>query len=260
MALYDRIGTDYDVTRRADPYITERLIHHLNPQPDGRYLDLGCGTGNYAIAIASVLRVEVHGIDQSRRMICTAREKRSSVAWHCGDAEFLPFRENSFSGVMCILGMHHFKHLGAVFEEVFRILEGGRFVIFTATQEQMRGYWLNRYFPNAMEKSIRQMLGLRSLIEQLRNAGFRHVESEAYRVTNSLQDLFLYSGKHRPEIYLDPRIRRGISTFANLADPGEVERGCVELASDIRSGRIEKVIHEARDREGDYLFVAAGTV
>ncbi|MGH7864683.1 MAG: hypothetical protein ACREQB_06815 [Candidatus Binataceae bacterium] len=51
MALYDRIGTTYDATRRADPYLLGRLLHHLSPALDRMHLDLGCGTGNYTAAL-----------------------------------------------------------------------------------------------------------------------------------------------------------------------------------------------------------------
>jgi len=51
MALYDRIGVGYDTTRQADSYLLSRLIHHLRPRADGRYLGIGSGTGNYTIAI-----------------------------------------------------------------------------------------------------------------------------------------------------------------------------------------------------------------
>jgi hypothetical protein len=50
--LYDRIGTGYDVTRRADRHLVERLIDHLNPEPRHTYLDIACGTGNYTVAVA----------------------------------------------------------------------------------------------------------------------------------------------------------------------------------------------------------------
>jgi hypothetical protein len=41
--LYDRIGSGYDVTRRADPYIAGRLFHHLRPVPEAAYIDVACG-------------------------------------------------------------------------------------------------------------------------------------------------------------------------------------------------------------------------
>lgn len=50
-ALYDRIGREHDVTRSADPRIAQRVFSLLNASKGGNYLDLACGTGNYAIAL-----------------------------------------------------------------------------------------------------------------------------------------------------------------------------------------------------------------
>ena len=119
----------------------------------------------------------------------------------------------------------------------------------------MRGYWLNEYFPEAMAASIRQMPDLELVEAGLRSAGFGAIRTEPYEVGGDLQDLFLYSGKHRPALYLDPRVRASISTFAALADPLEVERGLDRLSADIRSGRISEVIAAYRRSRGDYLFV-----
>lgn len=258
MALYDLIGTGYDFTRRADSRIVQRLIHYLRVKPCGRYLDVACGTGNYTLAIAATANAQIHGIDQSRRMIESAREKSSSMTWCMGSVESLPFAENTFSGATCVLGIHHFKALRAAFREIFRVLASGQFVLFTATSEQMEGYWLNEYFPDAMERSIRQMPGLESIVKDLKLAGFRSVHTKTYQVSNQLQDLFLYSGKHRPEIYLNPQVRNGISTFADLADCDEIEEGCKRLSLDIQSGRVAEVMGAYSDDAGDYLFVVAG--
>src|SRR5918911_1823155 len=91
-ALYDRIGTDYDVTRRADPYIVGRLMHHLTVGPGGESLDVACGTGNYTIAVAQA-GIRMHGIDRSPRTIAAARDKSRAVTWHIGDVESLPFAD-----------------------------------------------------------------------------------------------------------------------------------------------------------------------
>ena len=55
----------------------------------------------------------------------------------------------------------------------------------------------------------------------------------------------------------NPRIRAGISSFAALADPAEVEDGCRRLAIDVESGRISEILASYRHDQGDYLFVAA---
>jgi SAM-dependent methyltransferase len=254
--LYDRIGTQYDVTRRADPYLVGRLIHHLNATSTGEYLDMACGTGNYTIAVAQT-GIRVHGIDQSWRMIAVAREKSRTVTWHIGNVEALPFADGVFAGVLCTLAIHHFQALQPAFQEVFRVLAPGRFVLFTSTAEQMRGYWLNAYFPTAMARSITQMPSLPAIMQALRQSGFTSIHTEPYEVQSNLQDFFLYSGKHRPAMYLDPSMRAGISTFAALADASEVEDRCQRLFDDIESGRIAEVIAMYRHAQGDYLFVVA---
>jgi ubiquinone/menaquinone biosynthesis C-methylase UbiE len=253
-ALYDRIGLQYDTTRRADPYLVERLISHLNPVPHGEYLDMACGTGNYTVALARP-DIRVYGVDQSQRMIAAAREKSPAVAWHLGNVEALPFRDGVFAGVLCTLAIHHFQALRPAFQEAFRVLAQGRFVLFTATAEQMRGYWLNAYFPTAMARSIVQMPTLPEIVHALREGGFTTIYLEPYQVRTDVQDFFLYSGKHWPEMYLDPHVRAGISTFAALADAAEVQDGCRRLSQDIQSGCIARVIARYQHTQGDYLFV-----
>ncbi|MBI1742589.1 methyltransferase domain-containing protein [Candidatus Acetothermia bacterium] len=257
MATYDHIGQSYDSTRRADPYLPSRLIHHLNAKPGDKILDVACGAGNYTIALAQA-GLQMHGIDQSSVMLEYARKKSNShlVQWHLGDAEHMPFADKTFVGALCTLAIHHFNDTRPIFAEVYRVLARGRFVIFTADPEQMKKYWLNVYFPQMMSKSIARMSMLAAVEQNLRNAGFKAIHKESFNVTNELQDLFLFSGKHRPQIYLDPRVRAGISSFADLADADEVELGLQQLAADIDSGKISEVI-ATHPNESDYLFVIA---
>jgi SAM-dependent methyltransferase len=190
-------------------------------------------------------------------MIRRALRKESSVVWCLGEAEELPFRDDAFDGMTCVLSVHHFRDRGRVFKEAHRVLKSGRLVIFTASPAQMRGYWLNRYFPCAMEKSIEQMPTTAALEHELRSAGFRGITAETYSVDEGLKDLFLYSGKHSPEIYLDAKVRQGISTFASLASKQEIDSGCAKLAEDLEKGRFDGVIKDYRSECGDYLFLVA---
>jgi hypothetical protein len=138
------------------------------------------------------------------------------------------------------------------------VISKGSPVIFTSTAEQMEGYWLNEFFPDAMKRSIIQMPRKQAIEESLHEAGFGHILWEPYEVRDDLQDYFLYSGKNRPKLYLDARIRRGSSTFSSLADPKEVEEGCALLTEDIQTGRIKQVMNSYANREeGDYMFVVA---
>ena len=58
-------------------------------------------------------------------------------------------------------------------------------------------------------------------------------------------------------IYLNPKVRAGISTFANWATKEEVELGCKKLCQDIESGGINDVLSKSSSDLGDYVFVVA---
>ena len=91
----------------------------------------------------------------------------------------------------------------------------------------------------------------------LSEARFTTMETELYEVAEDLQDLFLYSGKQRPEMYLDPEFREGISTFASLAEASEVADGLRLLDDDIQSGHIHQVMSRFKNTGRDYLFLIA---
>lgn len=252
-ALYDRIGKSHDTTRKADPRITERLLSLLSPAANGKYLDVACGTGNYTVSLHK-LGIAIRGIDQSERMISDAKSKAPNIDWDVGNAEALPFPDGSFDGVICTLATHHLQNIQMAFAEAFRVIRPGRFVVFTAYPNQMSGYWLHEYFPIAMERATRQMLSKSALFAYLEIAGFHEMFEETFEVPHDLEDLFLHSGKHRPEIYLLPQARAGISTFAKLASGEEIFEGCRRLEKDIHLGRIDRVISDYSNPAGDYVF------
>lgn len=258
--LYNRTGDTYDATRRADPLIAQRLLDLLNPSPDGIYLDLGCGTGNYTIALAAHGGHWV-GADISETMLDTARRKSHDIEWHLTDAAALPFQASTITGAVCILATHHFHNRAAVFRELRRVLQDeARVVLFTGDRDQMRGYWLNHYFPKAMAKAIQQMISVTELEKELTAAQIQVVQRDAFHVPDDLQDLFLYSGKHRPQLYLHPAVRAGISTFASLADSAEIKEGCRQLESDIRTGHVHDVIKSYENQLGDYTFLVGKAI
>jgi ubiquinone/menaquinone biosynthesis C-methylase UbiE len=254
---YEKIGKGYNLTRRADPYLVDRLVTLLQANSNGSYLDLACGTGNYTVALADRGGIWT-GIDHSSVMIQEASKKPSNVTWHIADAEETPFDSDSFDGAVITLSIHHFLDIIQVFQRLACVLKhGAPLVLFTSTSEQMEGYWLNHYFPEAMHKSITQMPKLSYILDCLRQGGFSVDKHELYFVSPELEDFFLYSGKDRPEIYLDEKVRRGSSTFANLASSNEVIKGCEKLSNDISSGHFKEIYNQYDNQNGDYIFIRA---
>lgn len=93
--------------------------------------------------------------------------------------------------------------------------------------------------------------------KQLKESGFQNIHTDKYFIEADLQDLFLYSGKFNPSLYLQPFIRKGISSFSDLANQAEVERGLKALKRDIEKGDWEEVKAQFENEMGDYLYVVA---
>lgn len=252
---YNKIGTDYNLTRRADKYLTTRILHHLNPDKEGNYLDIGCGTGNYTSELQNK-GFQFIGIDPSAKMLQRAKQKNSIIEWKIGTAEKMDLLSESIDGAICSLTIHHWTDLKKSFHELNRVLKiGGRFVIFTSTPKQMTGYWLNHYFPKMLEESILQMPSFQKVKLAMQAEGFVVKGTENYSVKPDLEDQFLYCGKQNPELYFKLEIRNGISSFTSLSNRKEVEQGLIKLRNDIESGAIKDIISSYENNFGDYLFI-----
>lgn len=256
-AKYDKIGQHYNTTRKADRALLARVIAHLDPKPLGQYLDIGCGTGNYTIELHKK-GVHITGIDSSNEMLKIASDKCKEVVWQLGSAEQIPAEDESFDGCLATLTIHHWSDLDAGFKEVNRVLKpGGRMVIFTSTPNQMKGYWLNHYFPKMLEDSMEQMPAFDNIQKALDRTSLKYEYRERYLIQPDLEDQFLYAGKHNPSLYLNDEVRRGISSFSDLSNASEVDRGLLNLRLDIESGNVQDVIRHYENARGDYLYVVA---
>jgi ubiquinone/menaquinone biosynthesis C-methylase UbiE len=260
LPIYDLVGDRYRESRRADPVICRDLARLLRIAPGGRYLDVGCGTGNYTAELAR-RGGRWHGIDPSRVMLEQAAAHAPAahaprISWHRASAHDLPFGDAQFDGAVCTNAIHHFGDLGKAFSEIRRVIRAGRLVIFAGLTEQARNYWLWRYFPEMMRRSAPYTPAEADVIAALEAAGFGWVRRLPFWVEHDTADLFLYAGKMRPEIYFDAAVRANITSF-RLCRPRELARGLAQLESDLRAGRFESVRRSYDDWGGDYSYLVA---
>lgn len=221
----------------------------------GRYLDIGCGTGNYTHVLQNN-GFQFIGIDPSIEMLEKAKQKNSQIEWQIGTAEKTNLTDKSVNGVMAFLTIHHWSDLKKSFEELHRVMKANsRIVVFTSTPKQMKEYWLNHYFPKMLQDSILQMPTLEKVTAAMRDADIEVIRLQNYSVHPDLQDQFLYCGKEHPELYFKEEVRNGISSFSSLANQQEVEEGLKELRKDIDNGKIEEISQSYANDLGDYLFI-----
>jgi len=252
---YDKIGTGYNSTRQADPYLTSRLFSLLRPQNDKLYLDIGCGTGNYTSVLADK-GLNFIGVEPSEKMLSEAKSKNQNIKWLNGTAEQIPTDDKTFDGIIATLTIHHWTDIRKAFIELNRVLaDNGRIVMFTSTPEQMKGYWLNHYFPKMLYFSIVQMPSLDTIQKAIDEAKLKISGIEKYFIKDDLKDCFLYVGKNKPECYFDEQIRHGISSFSSLANIAEVRQGLTKLKNDIDTNEFEQIKKQYDNDFGDYLFI-----
>ena len=254
--LYDRIGQGYNSTRRPDPTIIAALANAVRCGPGQHLLDAACGTGNYTLALPRG-GASVSGVDASAVMLGAARTRSSTVAWVQAHVEWLPFASASFDAITCVNAVHHFGDVERAFAEFHRALKrGGRLAIFTNTAEQVLAFWVARYFPRAVAEAAARCIPEARFAWLGEQSGLALTDRLAWQQPRDPVDFFLYCGKHRPELYLDPAIRAGISTFASASDAAEIEQGVARLRQDIASGAIAETLRQAACSEEDYsIFV-----
>jgi len=131
----DETASSYDIwfempLGKAMDDLQKALIYHLaRPQPGESALDMGTGTGHYACDLAS-RGLRVVGYDSSEAMLRVARAKDSPVIWQRGEAEVLPFTDNSFDLVLSVTTLEFVDDPARALSEMFRVVApGGRLVV-----------------------------------------------------------------------------------------------------------------------------------
>ncbi|CAM1344291.1 class I SAM-dependent methyltransferase [Tenacibaculum amylolyticum] len=256
-AKYDTIGIGYNTTRKADPYLVKLFLKYLAPEEGKTYLDIGCGTGNYTVELQKS-QANFIGVDPSVEMLKVAKAKNTTVRWKLGTSEEIPLETDAVDGAIASLTIHHWKDLGKAFKEISRVVKKeGKLIVFTATPEQMKGYWLCHYFPRMLSDSMQQMPTLEKVKQAMENAKIQIENTYPYTIQPDLKDKFLYCGKQQPELYFNTQIRKGISSFSSLANKEEVGAGLDMLRKDIDSAKIKAVMHSYENNIGDYLYIVA---
>ena len=132
--MFDRIARRYDVMNTLislglDGRWRRQAAARLAPRQGGRYLDVGCGTGDMAL---EVLRqapgAEVIGLDPAQQMLALARAKvraaalAGSISFQVGDGTALAFSDGTFAGVISAFCIRNVTHRERALSEMHRVL------------------------------------------------------------------------------------------------------------------------------------------
>jgi len=129
--MADHVGRRLALQADRNAALESRLRRLLAPLTgDERVLDVGCGTGAFAYAIAPLVH-EVVGVDRTTEYLAAAREHSpDGCSFVEGDATALPFPYGDFDLVGCVRVLHHVSRPELVISELARVTRpGGRILV-----------------------------------------------------------------------------------------------------------------------------------
>jgi SAM-dependent methyltransferase len=154
-------------------------------------------------------------------------------------AEALPFADAAFDAAMAILSDHHWPDRAGGLRELRRVARK-RAVVFQCDLEAQLDFWLVRDYLTTfrpMAMTITELAG---------HIGAQRIEPVP--IPHDCRDGFLAAYWRRPQAYLDPRVRDGISVF-RLLPPEEVDAAIERLRADLESGAWARRNADVLERE-----------
>ncbi len=173
--MFTQIAPRYDLLNhllslQLDRLWRARVARRLCPildRPDALVLDLCCGTGDLALALARTGKSRVIGADFSHTMLVLAKEKsavlgngssnlpRRSIPFFEADALRLPFADQSFDLVTTAFGFRNLANYEAGLREIHRVLKPGATLAileFAEPPQGLLGDLYRWYFRNVLPR------------------------------------------------------------------------------------------------------------
>lgn len=146
--VFENVANNYDLMNDAMSVGIHRLwkdafMDQLSPTTNTKLLDVAGGTGDVSFRFLDYLKnegvaagshVTVCDINQAMLDVGKLRSERlgydpKMISWKQGDAEKLPFADNSFSAYTIAFGIRNVTHIDKALSEAYRVLQpGGRFM------------------------------------------------------------------------------------------------------------------------------------
>ena len=202
---------------RDTPEVLGEKIEFAKPQPTDLALDIACGPGAFSLALAARVQF-ARGIDITEEMIRRARalqtEKQiTNAAFDCGEAEALPYPNETFDLVTCQMSFHHMPKPEAALAEMVRGAKPtGRLVIIdTLGPESDEKFERHNAIEESRDPSHASALRLTIFLKMFDDCGLEILRQSLKRRQRSFNHWMLRAG-------LEPNHKRYLETRKLLED------------------------------------------
>jgi ubiquinone/menaquinone biosynthesis C-methylase UbiE len=223
---YDELDEPYARHRRPHPGVLGRLLSGVPLSPRALVLEVGCGTGNYAIALAARSQARTRGLDPSRRMIAQAARRSPALHWSVGRAEALPFAAGAFDLAFSVDVIHHVADRPAFFREAWRVLgpEGRLCTVTDSEADIERRIPLSAYFPETVAVERQRYPPIAGLTREMQAAGFVAITEESVELEYLLTDAAACRERSFSSLHLisEEAFRRGLARLETDLAQGPV--------------------------------------
>ena len=237
---YDKISKIYDNVRVGDPEMVHQILQGVVLNQESLVLDVGCGTGNNTLLLATATKAKVTGLDISYGMLEKAYEKSKHVPLIQAPANTLPFADETFQFVFMTEVIHHLPDPGSSIDNIYRVIETkGAVCIVTQSHNQIDGRMTSRFFPASATVDKERYPDIDVIEEFMLKSGFVRVSPKEYQ----------FRPTQLGDEYLNTARNRGYSMLHKISQE-EYEQGLQALELAFASG--EKLMYSA-----GYTFVWA---
>lgn len=152
------------------------VVDLARPQVGDLALDVATGPGHVALALAPHVR-RVYGLDLTREMLDQARRLTAerdvmNAVWVMGDAQHLPFADETFDLYAVRAAPHHFPDIDQFIREAYRVLRPGRHAVFVDCAPPMPARDVLHEVGARRDPSHVRSLTVGEWVDRLEDAGF----------------------------------------------------------------------------------------
>jgi len=134
---YDLAAEDYDKKEKyLNSFEKGKFLSLLPEIKNKKILDVGAGTGRVSLPL-SLAGAQVTALDVSEKILEVLKRKNKKIITVVGEAENLPFENESFDIVTAAFLVVHLKDPKIFFDEVYKVLKpDGLFLVSNINQKE----------------------------------------------------------------------------------------------------------------------------